>query len=226
MTAPKRGGLARHPGRTRPLVEGGAGLRPLGPPRGLAAPAGGGARARRRARDGLPRRHLDPHPPEGGGCRPKGGTRAERDAREALGRPRGGFGTKAVVTAEGGGRAVAFRIVPAQAHEPPHAVRCSPDDPACRCGWWPTAASAATTSASTSGASARGLPSRPAATRRLSPAPSRSAAAATASSASGCDRRRGARWPRTRKRPPAPSSACSASRRPWTGSARGPRDLT
>lgn len=42
--------------------------------------------------------------------------------REALGRSRGGYGTKACVIADGGGRAVAFCLAPGQAHEAPHAV--------------------------------------------------------------------------------------------------------
>src|SRR5215203_2497036 len=52
----------------------------------------------------------------------KGGPRASRGEGEALGRSRGGYGTKAVVVADGSGRAVAFRIAPGQAHELPHAV--------------------------------------------------------------------------------------------------------
>jgi len=39
-------------------------------------------------------------------------TQPERDDREALGRSRGGFGTKACVVAEAGGRAVSFAIAP------------------------------------------------------------------------------------------------------------------
>lgn len=51
--------------------------------------------------------------------RPERGTPAERDDREALGRSRGGYGTKAVGIADGGGRAVAFALAPGQAHELP-----------------------------------------------------------------------------------------------------------
>jgi transposase len=39
--------------------------------------------------------------------------------REALGRSRGGYGTKAVVIADGAGRAIAFALAPGQAHELP-----------------------------------------------------------------------------------------------------------
>ncbi len=46
--------------------------------------------------------------------------------------------------------------------------RCSRDCPAFRSGLWPTAATAAMPSASTSGTCARSLPSRPAAARRPS----------------------------------------------------------
>jgi transposase len=58
---------------------------------------------------------------EGRRCGQKGGSRAERDTREALGRSRGGYGTKACVIADGGGRAVAFSLAPGQAHELPMA---------------------------------------------------------------------------------------------------------
>jgi transposase len=54
-----------------------------------------------------------------GGAARKGVTQAERDAREALGRSRGGWGTKACVVADAGGRAVAFALAPGQAHELP-----------------------------------------------------------------------------------------------------------
>ena len=61
-------------------------------------------------------------------------TQAERDDREALGRSRGGFGTKACVVAEAGGRAVSFALAPGQAHElpiVPGLLGCLPDVP----GW-------------------------------------------------------------------------------------------
>ena len=61
-------------------------------------------------------------------------TKAERDDREALGRSRGGFGTKACVVAEAGGRAVSFALAPGQAHElpiVPGLLGCLPDVP----GW-------------------------------------------------------------------------------------------
>ena len=54
--------------------------------------------------------------------------------REALGRSRGGYGTKACVIAEAGGRAVGFALAPGQAHELPLApglLGCLPDVP----GW-------------------------------------------------------------------------------------------
>ena len=54
-----------------------------------------------------------------GGCGQKGEAGAERDAREALGRSRGGYGTKAVVLADSGGRAVSLVLAPGQAHEAP-----------------------------------------------------------------------------------------------------------
>jgi transposase len=101
------------------VVDGGADLQPLGPPRGLGAPAEARAGARRRPRHGVPRRHQHPRAPQGGGGGPKRGTAAERDAREALGRSRGGYGTKACIVAEGGGHAVAFALAPGQAHELP-----------------------------------------------------------------------------------------------------------
>src|SRR5215211_4068371 len=69
-------------------------------------------------------------------CRPrkKGADGEERDRREALGRPRGGYGTKACVIADGRGRAIAFALAPGQAHELPLApglLNCLPDVP----GW-------------------------------------------------------------------------------------------
>jgi transposase len=39
--------------------------------------------------------------------------------REALGRSRGGYGTKACVIADAGGRAIGFALAPGQAHELP-----------------------------------------------------------------------------------------------------------
>ena len=62
----------------------------------------------------------------------KGADSAERDHREALGRSRGGFGTKAVVTADAAGRAIGFALAPGQAHELPLApglIETLPDIP-------------------------------------------------------------------------------------------------
>jgi transposase len=53
------------------------------------------------------------------GAARRGATRGERDAREALGRSRGGYGTKACVLSDAGGRALAFALAPGQAHELP-----------------------------------------------------------------------------------------------------------
>ena len=85
----------------------------------MAAAARDGARARGRARHGVPRRDQHQGAPQGRGRAQKGGTGAQRDRREALGRSRGGFGTKACVVADGRGRAVAFALAPGQAHELP-----------------------------------------------------------------------------------------------------------
>ena len=104
------------------------------------------------------------------GARKKGATAARRGAGEALGRSRGGYGTKACVIADGAGRAVAFALAPGQAHELPHAVPLLDRLPGVPSGSWPTAATPATPSASMSGTSARGPPSRRSATRRPSPA--------------------------------------------------------
>lgn len=60
-----------------------------------------------------------PRPAAGG---PKKGPSGRRNALEALGRPRGGYGTKACVVADASGHAVAFALLPGQAHELPHAV--------------------------------------------------------------------------------------------------------
>ena len=68
------------------------------------------------------------------GAARKGRTADQRDEREALGRSRGGYGTKACVIADGGGRAVAFALLPGQAHELPAApplLGTLPDSP----GW-------------------------------------------------------------------------------------------
>ena len=56
----------------------------------------------------------------------------KRDRREALGRSRGGYGTKAVVTADAEGRAIGFLLAPGQAHELPLApamIDALPDTP-------------------------------------------------------------------------------------------------
>ena len=53
--------------------------------------------------------------------------------REGLGRSRGGYGTKACVIADGGGRALGFTLAPGQAHELPLApdlLDILPDVPA------------------------------------------------------------------------------------------------
>lgn len=91
--------------RTRPVVDGGAVLEPLVPPRGMGAPAGLDAGAQRgcRAWHGVPGRQQRSRPPVRGGRGQKGGTSAERDEREALGRSRGGYGTKAVALADSRG---------------------------------------------------------------------------------------------------------------------------
>jgi transposase len=79
----------------------------------------GVARARCRARHGLPRRHQRPGACQGGRGVEKRGSPAQRDIREALGRSRGGYGTKVCVIADGKGRAVGFVLAPGQAHELP-----------------------------------------------------------------------------------------------------------
>ena len=109
-------------GRAGILVDGGADLPPLDPAGRVGGPARAGAGARRRTRHDLPRRHQRPGAPEGRRGRPKDSARPGRGASEALGRPRGGYGTKARVIADGAGRAVAFRLAPGQAHELPQAV--------------------------------------------------------------------------------------------------------
>src|SRR4028119_2206015 len=53
---------------------------------------------------------------------PKRGNCAGNGGGEALGRSRGGYGTKAVVIADGAGRPVAFPLAPGQAHQLPHAL--------------------------------------------------------------------------------------------------------
>jgi transposase len=114
-----------------------------------------------------------------------GGEAAERDRREALGRSRGGYGTKACVIADGGGRAVAFLLAPGQAQRRPSRagyLLCCPER---RCGSSPTAATRATPSASTSGISAPTRPSSRNGARRRSPARSGSTITATSSSALG-----------------------------------------
>lgn len=121
LAAPQRRDVAGGPGRTRPVVDGRAVVPPLGEVGRLAKAAAGGPGARGEARHGVPRRHHHPGAPEGGGGAEKGASPRGRDAREALGRSRGGFGTKACVVAEGGGRAVAFALAPGQARELPQA---------------------------------------------------------------------------------------------------------
>ena len=85
------------------------------------------------------------------GRRKKGISVAGRNGREALHRSHGGYGTKACVIADSGGRAIAFRITQGHAHELPTACRrCWPSYPACSAGCWLTAPTPATASASTS----------------------------------------------------------------------------
>src|SRR5215213_11831495 len=122
VAACQRRQVACGPGRIRAVVDGGADLHPLVSSWRVGAAAGPGPGARRQARHDLPRRHQRPRPPEGGRRCGQGGDRTRRGAGEALGRSRGGYGTKAVVVADGSGRAVAFRVAPGQAHELPHAV--------------------------------------------------------------------------------------------------------
>jgi transposase len=119
LAAPERREVAGRPGRARPVVAGRAAVDPLVAAGRLDSPPRAGAGARRRARHGFPRRHLDPGAPQGRGRAQKGASPAWRDRREALGRSRGGFGTKACVVADGAGRAVAFAVAPGQAHELP-----------------------------------------------------------------------------------------------------------
>jgi transposase len=70
---------------------------------------------------GLSRWQQHPRRSKGRWCGQKGGSGARRDTREALGRSRGGYGTKACVIADSGGRAIAFSLAPDQAHELPMA---------------------------------------------------------------------------------------------------------
>ena len=173
------------PGGARAVVDGGADLHPLVAPRRVGAPAGSGPGARRPARHDVPRRHQRPRPPEGGRRCGQGGDRTRRGAGEALGRSRGGYGTKAVVVADGSGRAIAFRVAPGQAHGLPHAVPLLDRLPGVPAGSWPTGATPATPFASMSGAEARDLPSPPKATRQPWLAQPGSTPTATASNASG-----------------------------------------
>src|SRR5512135_244168 len=94
-------------------------LQPVGPSRRLGTASRTGPGAWRRAGHGLSGRDRDPGAAQGGGCVEKRGSGAQRDVREALGRSRGGYGTKACVIADGDGRALAFALVPGQAHELP-----------------------------------------------------------------------------------------------------------
>jgi transposase len=74
--------------------------------------AAGAARKGALRRSGTTVRRLSALPTS-----PLPGDRAKPD-----GRSRGGYGSKAVVVADGRGRAVAFHVAPGQAHELPHAV--------------------------------------------------------------------------------------------------------
>lgn len=122
LAAPERGEVASDPCQTRTVVAGRAGVHPLGAARRMGEAACSRAGTRRFTGLGLSRRHQHSRPPEGGRRGAKAGFPAQRDHREALGRSRGGYGSKACVIADGQGRAIAFRIVPGQAHELPHAV--------------------------------------------------------------------------------------------------------
>src|SRR3954463_15518702 len=120
LAARQRREMAPDPGRTGPVVDGGADLQPVVAPGRLGAVAGGGAAAwRGRGPGGGPRRHQHPGAPQGRRRGQKGGTSAQRDAREGLGGSRGGYGTKACVIADASGRAIGFALAPGQAHDLP-----------------------------------------------------------------------------------------------------------
>jgi hypothetical protein len=159
LGARERGHVAGDPGRARPLVAGRAALRPLVRARGLAAPARGGAGARRRARHGVPRRDLDQGAPEGRGRGQKGAVPPPR-ARAAGSAPR-----RASSPTAGAGRSPS-RQPPAR----PTSCRSRPGPstvcPACRSGPWATAATTRTSCANGSDRAARDPRSRPGATRR------------------------------------------------------------
>src|SRR3954469_8008496 len=119
LAASERRQVAGHPRGPGALVAGGSDVHPLGPPGRVGAAAASGPGARGPTRDDGSRWHQHPGSPQGGGRGKKGVDSQERDEREALGRSRGGYGTKACVIADGLGRAVAFILVPGQAHELP-----------------------------------------------------------------------------------------------------------
>ncbi len=109
-----------NPGRTRPMVEGGADLQPLGPARGVGAPAAGGAGARHRARTwpswtapASVRTRRPPGRPERGDASGAGRARGARPFARGL-QDQGvrGRGRRR-------SRGVAFALAPGQAHELP-----------------------------------------------------------------------------------------------------------
>ena len=114
--------MAGGPHRTEPMVSGGSNLHPLGSIGHLGTPAQPGAGAWDSARHDAPRRHQCARTSEGRPGSSKRGSQAQRAKREVLGPPRGGYRTRACLIANGLGRAIAFRIVPGQAHELPEAI--------------------------------------------------------------------------------------------------------
>lgn len=178
-------------------------------------------------------RHQHPRTPQGRRRGPKRGSGAERNLREALGRSRGGYGTKACVIADAGGRAVAFRLAPGQAHGESDALTPTPCRSlaacrVCRDGWWAIddrrrRSSPATPSVNTSGLLAPGRRSGRSGTvgaraPTLSPAQLGSTPTAIGSSGFGRGSRSGGPSPPAMRKLPAPSCACSASPLPSTGS--------
>ena len=148
----------------------------------------------------------------------KGADSAERDHREALGRSRGGFGTKAVVTADAAGRAIGFALAPGQAHELPLApglIETLPDIPLWVVGDRGFSADDFRALLWDIGTQPVIPPKE---TRLRSSARISSTSIETASSGCGTGSRSGVPSPPDTRKPPPPSSAYSASQQQQIGS--------
>ena len=115
-------GVAGDPAGVGALVAGRADLYPLSARGRVGAPVELGAGSRRTAWHGVPRRHQHPCAPESRRCHAERGASGRAIYTRSAWPLSWRLWDKACVTADGAGRAIAFRIAPGQAHELPYAI--------------------------------------------------------------------------------------------------------